>query len=242
MLKFFRSPRFEDRTISGSPYVDKLEVWLKLAAVPYEEVERPVGELLEHSPLKMIPYVELDGRPMADTGIIIDRLRELHNDPLDDARLSHAQHMKGEMLRSICEVDFLYIMVYERWLDGDYKTWANFLASERPENERDAAAEEWLQFMTGVANTVRVGRYDKEHIRKDFRKKMEVFSHCLGDGPWLFGDKPSSYDAGFYGFMSSTIHYPIPENAHVKISREYTNLVEYCDRVRKLVYDFDPVE
>lgn len=240
-LKLYRDRGCKGLIGGASPYIYKLETWLRLAGIPYVPRIMSPTKLMETAPRGLVPYIDLDGEIISDSSIIIERLEVLHNDPLNDNRLTREQHAQGGMIKSLCEHELFYILAYGRFIDGDYRAWCEhfFSGDNLPEDQLDATYENFRAFVKERLDVWRLGRYDADFVRQELRKCLEILSCMLGEGPWLFGKAPSSYDAALYGMLASIIHFPIP-NPHVQISHEYIKLVDYCDRVRKQVYDYDP--
>jgi glutathione S-transferase len=235
MIKLYRSGRFETLG-DASPFIYKLETYLRMAGVPFEAEVLPVNTLLQSAPRKLIPYIDDEGHRIGDSSLIIAYLQDKYDDPLRDRALSHDQEMLGTLIKTLCEHELFYIMIYGRWLDGDYLSFSRFLARQEPEERQARAAELSLEFVKGLLNGFRIGRYDSEFVQNALQKKLEVLSHFLGDQPWILGNAPSMFDAGLYGILASFIHFPLP-NKHVEIARGYENLVAYCDRIKATVYD-----
>lgn len=240
MLTLYRSGRFGTLG-DGSPFVYKLESWLRLAGVEYRSELLPVPELLGTAPRGLIPYVDLDGDRIGDSTSIIDQLREKYGDPLEDSRLSKDQERTGHLVKSLCEHELFYMMIYGRWIDGDPEPFANRIFSFLPEEQRPAAIEASKENVDQMLHGYRLGRYEPKFVRQALRTKLAVLSGLLGDNKWLFGPNPSTFDAGLFAILASTIHFPI-DNPHVRIAREYANLVAYCDRVKREFFDHDWVD
>ena len=235
MIRLYRSGRFETLG-DASPFVCKLETWMRMARVPFEAEVLPVTTLLQNAPRKLIPYID-DGRErLGDSSLIIRYLQDKYDDPLGDRTLSHDQVMLGSLIKTLCEHELFYIMIYGRWIDGDYLSFSRFLARQEPEDRRAQAAELSLKYVKDMLNAYRIGRYEPEFVQQALQEKLEVLSHFLGDQPWLLGNVPSMFDAGLYAILASFIHFPLP-NKHVEIARGYENLVAYCDRIKATVYD-----
>lgn len=239
MLTLYRTARYEGLLGGASPFVYKLETWLRLAGIEYEDKELSVLELLSTAPRGLIPYVDLGDERLDDSSIIIDRLKVLHGDPLNDGRLTKDQCAVGELVKSLCEHELFYLMAHGRWADGDYKTHGDFLFEFLPEDQRPAAIEMHCNTIKELLHTWRFGRYDAEFVRNTLTNRLATLSNVLGEGPWLLGDAPSTYDAGLYGAVASFVHYPLPD-PHAEISRKFDNLVSYCDRIRSDYFDWSP--
>lgn len=218
----------------SSPYIYKLELWLRMAGIPYEEVVKPAAVLLAEAPRGLSPHVELDGQVLDDSSVIIEHLKALHNDPLNDARLTRDQEVMGGLVKSLCEHELLFILAYGRFgtPDSDYESICRFnLGGTVPDDQIDGAIQQFHGMVQGMLHTWRIGRHEPDFVEAELRKCLDMLSHTLGDQAYLFGDEPSTHDAALFGMVASIVHYPYA-NPHVAIAREYTNLVDYCDRIR----------
>ena len=222
----------------SSPYVYKVDLWLRMAGIEYREVIAPPMKLLLDAPRGLIPFVDLNGERIGDSSLIIDQLKDSFDDPLDDQRLTQEQVEKGELLKALCEYEFFEVIFYGRFHeDSDSASITYYNWGGAPEDQ--AQAEETLNRSLSLAkeklHTLQIGRYDLEFVNAKLRKCLGILSSALRDSKWLFGDTPSSYDAVVFAFLASVIHYPF-KNQQVAISREYTNLVRYCDRIKNSYY------
>ena len=242
MLKLYRDPGYSGLPGGASPYLVKLETWLRLAGISYEVEIMPITKLVESAPRGLVPFVDLDGERMDDSNTIIDQLKKLHGDPLRDDRLTRAQHAQGGLIKSMCEHELFAILAYGRFGGGDQRAWCEYILADDnvPDDQRDAMFEQFTSSVEEKMNIFRIGRYGADFANEELRKCLEILSFLLADGPWLFGDEPSTYDCSFFGFMSSFVHFPVTSNVQVKTSRKFANIVEYCDRVREQVYDYEP--
>ena len=81
MIKLYQfAPAFG--LANASPFCMKLETYLRMAALPFEI---PCATLshLQKAPMGKMPYIEDEGRTLADTTFIIDYLKARYGDPLD---------------------------------------------------------------------------------------------------------------------------------------------------------------
>ena len=67
------------------------------------------------------------------------------------------------------------------------------------------------------------------------RKNMQALSHLLTDSKYFFGNKPSSFDASAFGFLTSFISVNI-DNPYNAIAREYRNLIRFCQTIEQKYY------
>ena len=206
-----------------------------MAGIPFKSEVRNVGELVQMAPRGLMPFVDMDGERIGDTSHIIERLKRVHNDPLNDARLSRRQNALGDLVKSLCEFELYYYYPYGRWQEGDTESFARHLLRHLPDNEMAEAIEQTTASARNMLHIGRVGRYEPEHIIENLRSRMDTLAYFLGDKPYFFDDKPSTIDAGLYGFLAQFIHFPLP-NPHAVAAREFSTLVDYCDRIKAQFY------
>jgi glutathione S-transferase-like protein len=83
-------------------------------------------------PKRKLPYIELEGRKIGDSGFIIDHLvSRFGRDP--DADLSPAERAAGHALRRLIEENFYWVLVYDRWaVDENWRTFRNVVLGGVP--------------------------------------------------------------------------------------------------------------
>ena len=94
LAQFPPSPRVR----SISPFSLKLETWLRLAHIPYKNIYTRTFSKTSHT----IPYIELNGRQMADSNRIIETLRS-HFQPEVDQDLTDEQIAAAHVTTSMIE-------------------------------------------------------------------------------------------------------------------------------------------
>ncbi len=234
MLTLYRTGRYE--TLGDvSPFVYRLETWLRMAEIPYESRILSVAGALKTAPRRMIPFIDLDGERLGDSSLIINWLIDLHDDPLNDSRLSVEQRNLGELIKTLCEHELFYIMTYGRWNDGDWVTFAHRVAHPVPGFLVSIMKGRIKKKAESMLYNFRLGRFDQEHIRKIFKEKLTQIDSFLDQKPFLFGDEPSTYDAGLYAILASIVHFPL-QNPHVEIARSHPGIVQYCDRIKETYF------
>src|SRR5579872_6852327 len=96
-----------------SPFCMKLEVYLRLAKIPYKVkyVNNP-----SRGPKGKLPFIKDNDEAMADSGLIIDYLKAKYGDPLDHD-LTHAQQGESRALQRLLEEHLYWVMLYARWIE-----------------------------------------------------------------------------------------------------------------------------
>lgn len=192
-----------------SPFVVKLENYLRLAKVPYE---KRLGDVRK-APRKKLPYIVHAGQTVPDSQRIIEHLAAKGVCDLDDW-LDDKQRAELFALRSMVETDLYFsVILHFRWqLDAGWSQYGSSIGAVLRQSGVPA-------FLVGpILRSVRkatiaqalghgAGRRDTEenlaHARAMFRT-LESFVQ-RSEGPWWFGAKPSSADAILHAFVAGTI-------------------------------------
>jgi glutathione S-transferase len=191
-----------------SPFVAKLEDHLRLAKVPYE---KHLGDVRK-APRKKLPYIVHAGQTVPDSQRIIEHLAAQGVCDLDDW-LGAEQRAELFALRSMVETDLYFIIIHFRWqLDAGWAHYGNAIgAILRQSGVPGFLVGPILRSVrkTTIAQAIGqgAGRRDTEenlaHAREIFRTLANFVERR--EGPWWFGDKPSSADALLHAFVAGTI-------------------------------------
>jgi glutathione S-transferase len=191
-----------------SPFVTKLESYLRLAELPY--AKRPGDP--RTAPRNKLPYIVHAGRSITDSQGVIEYLREQSIADLD-AWLDADQRAELCMLRSMLELDFYFVIVYFRWQND--AGWAGYRAVIGDVMRKSGAPAFLLPLIlrhvrnSAVAQCVAQGA-GKRELEENLAHAREIFMtlDCFvarHEGPWWFGAKPSSADAIVHAFVGHAI-------------------------------------
>ena len=212
---------------SVSPFCIKLELYLKMAGLPYEV--QPAD--MRCAPRGKVPFVSIDAGPLlADSQVIIEELKRRYGNPLD-ARLNADQRARGHLVRRTLEEATYFASLYLRWgRDSGYaetsRVFRSFLPAPLalllPLIRRRVRASLWGQG---------TGRLSEDEICEAAIADWTAVSRVLGGSTHLLGDLPSSYDATLYAFLEALLCFPVgsPVQAHVQATE---NLVDYHARMK----------
>lgn len=214
-----------------SPFCTKLEAYLRLAGVPYTA---KLGDPRQ-APRGKLPYVRWDGGLVGDSQGIVDRLRAEVGDPLD-GHLDDRQRALGLALRRTAEDHLYWALLAVRW--GDDETWgAHYRAAIGA--FLPAAIRPLLVgvLRRGVQRSLRahgLGRHDRDTVVAQGRADLDAIATVLGDGPYLFGERPTSVDCAVYAQVEhlrhTRGHHPLAVAA-----REHERLVAWCERMNAAI-------
>jgi glutathione S-transferase len=200
MIKLFQFPNAKDFP-NYSPFCAKLEAYLKFSGLEYESI---ATMNLKNSPTKTFPYVELDNKLVGDSNLIIDELIQVHGDLVDNW-LTKEQRIVGDGVKSILENDFVRYVIYYRWIDP--------VGLPQFFDRVFARSHKLVKLVVGGLLAKRVGKklggfngvmnYTSAQRLILAAKSLDTVNAILGDKEYLFGDKPSSYDAILFGIFGT---------------------------------------
>jgi glutathione S-transferase len=216
-----------------SPFVTKLETYLRMAGIPYETA---VGDTRK-APKKKLPYIVHDGQAVADSSIIIEYLKTRFGDPLHDARFDAKERALLRAFKSLCETDLYFVTLYTRWWNDDS------FATYRPALVRYLQANRVPSLLTPLALTLAqraaktqlyqqgMGRYRREEVAAIGRELLTALSDFLADKPYVMGEQPCTLDATVFGSVNGILGAPFegPLKDH---ALGLKNLGAYCDRIQ----------
>jgi glutathione S-transferase len=215
-----------------SPFVVKIETYLRLAGIPYET---KVGDPRK-APKKKIPYIADDGVVVADTRFIVEHLETKRGISLD-ARLTPRERAIAAAFQSMLEEHLYFVMVYERWqLDAN---WARLA----PTLQKILAGVGVPGPMTGLVSGMArkqmlkslgaqgTGRHSPPEVGRIGERLVGALAEQIGDGPFFFGAEPATIDAAAYAFGSGLLETPFEGPVRDAAVRKQ-NLKAYVDRIK----------
>lgn len=210
-----------------SPLCMKLETYLRMADLPYQVAANP--NLLK-APKKKFPYITDNGRTIADSGFIINYLKETYGDPLD-SHLSVQDKAAMLGMRRLMEEHLYWVAFYFRWADEDnWKIVKKVFFNDLPMPMRLIVPEMVRRSSLRDLYGQGMGRHSRDEVLALGQENIRALSDFLSDRPFLMGNEPTSIDAIGYGTLANLIKASI--NSPLKdYALGFENLVAYCDRM-----------
>jgi glutathione S-transferase len=217
-----------------SPFVVKLETYLRLAGIPYEA---KAGDPRK-APKKKLPYVVDDGGVvLGDTRFIIEHLETKRGISLD-ARLTPRDRAVAAAFQSMLEEHLYWVMVYERWqIEAN---WERFTPTLR----QLFAGAGVPGPMTGVVSAIArkgmlkqlqaqgTGRHSPPEVGRIGERIVSALAEQIGEGPYFFGAEPATIDATAYAFTVALLEAPFDGPARDAVARK-ESLKAYVGRVKQ---------
>ena len=219
----------------ASPYVSRVEAYLRLIQKPYIKAET---KGLMENPRRKVPFANIRGQMIDDSSAILFTLRHYFDVKIDD-HLTEEQLVTGHLIRQMLFGSLYWVELHQnfeteigrkRFRDGMQKKFPHILSSMICAMVFRGIHDEL--FGSGI------GRMPHSVIVKKGQDDVKCLSSLLGNKKYFFGEKPTSYDADVYAFLVLLFH----DEAQVAnpwvtdIAKECANLVEHTNRMRKLLY------
>ena len=215
---------------NASPFCLKLETYLRMANVPYE-IPPVTMAAFSKAPKGKMPYIEDNGKLIADSAFIIAHLKARYGDPLD-ANLTPEQRAISQAFTRLLEENLYWAVVYARWIEP--AGWA----ITRPAffNAMPAPFKWFVPTLArrGLVKSLHghgMGRHSREEIYAIGQRDITAVADYLGEKKFFLGESPSSVDATVYGFLANLIRAPI-ENPLKEHAKQYPQLEAYCTRMQ----------
>jgi glutathione S-transferase len=219
---------------NASPFCMKLENYLRMAELPFEIAPASM-QAFQKAPKGKMPYIEDDGKLIADSGFIIDYLKTRYGDALD-AWMDPEQRAVALAFQRLLEENLYWAVVYTRWIeeDGWQLTRAAFFA-DLP------LPLKWIVpgfARRGLRAQLRgqgMGRHGADEIMAIGRRDITALADFLGTKDYMMGSRPCSLDACAYAFAANLIWAPVQSALKVH-AQSYPQLQAYCERMRGRYY------
>jgi glutathione S-transferase len=223
-------------TPDSSPFVIKVMMLLKLAGLPYHEVQ---GNPFK-GPHKFLPYIEDEGVKIADSNLIRLHIEKKYRHDFD-AWLSREEKAAAWAVERMCEDHLYFAMLDMRWTDT-----ANFRngLGRHMFGPIPAPVRPVVKSLLRRMNAKRLygqglGRLARPQIAELAIRDVDALSALLGSKPFLMGDKLCSADPFVFGIVTAILTPPLDSPLRSAMQR-HANLAAYRDRVMSLYFSAEP--
>ncbi|XGW17133.1 hypothetical protein V3C99_002051 [Haemonchus contortus] len=224
-------------TPQASPQCLKVETFLKVNNIPYEVCPIPPAR----SQYGLLPFIGLNGEHIADSQIIINRLKSHFNvkplsSPRDEA-ISRTIERTAEnhtlsLMRQVKVIEdtnnlFLKMFIQELGCpDAFLPALTPFVARIMKQKVRKVIATS-------------IGELSVEEFKELLRNDLDTYQDLLGENQYFFGDDMSSADCTVFSLLASILYGPSDTYAKEVLQEQYPRLVSYCDHIRDTFYGKD---
>lgn len=226
MITLFQFYRVWDLP-SASPFCLKVETYLRMAKLPYENkfVNNP-----QKSPKRKLPHIKMDGKFYTDSELIIDELKRRFIDEMDKGLTEEQKALAVLIDSAFCE-RLYWVLVYLRWQDTDgWEHIKETMFAKLPAVARLFVPNMIRKYMLKQLDHQGMGRHNRDEVLSFGVKTLDALATLLGEKKYFLGDKPTSIDATAFAFLVNIIWSPFHDPLK-KHGLSQSNLVAYCNRM-----------
>jgi glutathione S-transferase len=208
---------------SLSVFCTKLTAFFRLSGLPF----RTAPADLREAPKGKVPYVDHEGRRLADSFFVQRYCRDRFGDTLD-RDLPPEAHALGRIVIRACEEGLYFVILYHRWAaDEGFAETSKILAGAVPPEMMPALRTSVVEQLVAQGTA----RHSPEEVAALGRADIEALANVLGRKRFLFGDQPRSYDASLFAHLAHVMATPTA-NPVSDLARSQASLVDYVARFR----------
>ncbi len=188
------------------------------------------------APRGQLPYITDDGETVGDSETIIAYLTDKYRLTLDEG-LTTAQRATSHLITRMLD-DIYWVMSYSRWKDERF--WPIFrdaLLRQHPSlTVSDLVKARAFNFQR--YHYQGIGRYEPDAALARGLADLRVLADLVPAEGYLHGPKPTTIDAGIYGFIANIYFYDI-ETPLKQFVVVHQNIVRHCEAIHSAVMAAD---
>lgn len=216
-----------------SPFVLKIDVYMRMANIQFESI--PDVNNLRKSPKGKLPFIVDGDKTIADSHFIIAYLKNKFNVELD-SDLSDIQKGMACLAGKSLDESLYWCLVYSRWASED--TWPRIKQAffgSMPAPLKFIVPSLARKDVLSALKKQGMGKHSYNEIKLLSQETFQSLSSILGTQTYFFGEKPCTFDATAFAFLSQHICISL-NNPINDLAREHSNLVDYCNNMKAQYY------
>jgi glutathione S-transferase len=210
-----------------------VDAYLRATGLPFEVISGI--ENLRRAPKGKLPFIEDDGRVVADSAFILAHLKEKYGDPLD-AGLDAVQRAIAHAFTKMLDENLYWCAMHARWMDD--AVWPQtraMLFRDLPAPLRRIVPAMVRRKLAQSLHGQGMGRHSAAEILEIARRDLAALSDFLGDRQYFFGTAVTTLDTAAYAFLAELIVPPLRYGL-ADLARSFPNLVAFVERFRGRYY------
>jgi glutathione S-transferase len=207
----------------------KVFAFLKLTGVPF--VHEQIFDA-SAAPRGQLPYIVDDGKTIGDSETIIAHVVRKYGLTID-AALSPAERMTDHLVTRMLD-DLYWVMSYSRWQDEAYfPAFRDALMAQH--SHIDAVGLDKARAYNAQRYHFQgIGRYAPDAAYARGLADLKVLADLIPANGYVHGPKPTSIDAGIYGFIAN-IHFFTIDTPLKAFVTAHPNLVRHCEAIHAAI-------
>ncbi|XP_067666046.1 failed axon connections homolog [Haliotis asinina] len=214
---------------SLTPFAVKLETYLRMARIPYQNVHG-----MKMSSKGKVPWIEYNGKAVADSTLCINFLNEKLEVDLNK-HLSLRDKGVAMAMQVMTEEHLYWFLLIFRYEYNNDKTFIK-------QALKIGSFVVWIaKYMVAKqTRTQGLGRHTEVEVTQMFKKELQALSDFIGDRKFLMGDEPCESDCAVFGQLSQFYWHFLGTGHENLIRDEYPSLAAYCERMKETFWpDWD---
>lgn len=209
-----------------SPFVTKAMMLLKMSGLDFETDRKGFNK----APKGKLPYINDNGRIIADSTFIRMHLEDVHGIDFDKG-LDDKQRAIGWAFEKLCEEHLYWIAVHSRWMnDANFNKGPIKFFKEAPALIRPGIIAMVRRKVRRNLQGQGLGRHSETEIARLTARDLKAIADYLGGKPFFLGDQPSGTDATIYAFVAGALC-ELFDGPELTAARSHPNLIAYRDRM-----------
>jgi glutathione S-transferase len=217
--------------MNASPFCMKVEVFLRLAGLPYRAVN---GAMPMGKPKGKLPVLRDTGQTIADSEAIVAWLQERHGAAMPLAMRAPITGV-AHVVRRMLEEHTYFAMLWLRWIDDTaFEQTRRAFFGGMPPLLRTLVPALVRRKMRRDLVGQGTGRHGAAEIALRACADLDALAVVLGESPFFGGSEPGAIDATTYAFLANALWAPI-DNLPRRHLQQQPSLVGYCERMRERI-------
>lgn len=230
LYQFSRCPSIA----SASPYCLKVETFLRMAGLTYENVDH---KLKYKSKQGLLPFIELNGQEINDSEIIIKELSERFEKNLDEG-LTAEQKLTSHAFTSMLDNKTSWVVRWWRYNNPQQFIDSAKLDLKQVVNSVLPKSVITLLFKMGFRSHIKfavghgLGKHESKQINDFGKEDLKSLSQLLGEKKFFFGNEPHLLDCVAFAHVSQFVYLPF-DDFEEWLKNETPNLIAHCERIKE---------
>lgn len=216
-----------------SPFVLKVNLLLTVSKQPFEVLSGT--QYLQKAPKGKLPYIEDNDKTVTDSFFIEKYLKDTYKFDVN-SHLSTEQKAISHLACASLEERLYWCIVYFRWVyqsNWEITKPTFFGGMPFPLNKivPNIARKGMIKAMHGHG----IGRHSEAEILQIAQAQLQAISDLIGDKEYFFNNKLCLLDITSYAMLAQILLSNMPSPL-VELTKEYSNLVAFCERIHSAYY------
>jgi len=229
---------------STNPACLKLETWLRLTNVEYDNV---AGHKMK-SRKGQLPFVLLNGEELTESPTLLPELGAHLNVSMDDWLTSDQRNISHCFIVML-ENHFSHIL--NAWVAKNPQEMLKaymitnlqqFIITKWPKPFLNLIFKRKMKRMSKKICAVELDVKDTEKLQLSAQEDLETLSSLLGDQMFFFGSSPCSLDICAFSYIAQLVYMTPDATCYLRdwLTSNCNNLVEMCNRIQAMAFpDWD---